>query len=587
MMNVSSALLLVASLFAAVRAASAATTTYTSAWAGGVIAPGDTVVIDNGGSITGNVTADGTLQFNQATALTVTSTISGTGGIRLTNAGTVALAGLTAGAGRYDLAIVASAGELAIGSTGTNVFVVGDTGRGSLTVNGGTVRSGTGILAFNAGSVGTATVSSGTWANAAGAAGRVLFVGHSGSATLDVNGGFVTNANSYVGFNAGSEGAVNVSSGTWQNRGGLYLGGGVNGTGGVGSLTLTGGNITSVGGYVGWSTTGVGNATVTGGTWSLSSSLNVGTSGTGTLTISGSGGTGGTVVVGGSLSRGESGTINLEPGGTLQIGTGTIASGALAADLANNGSLIFSRIGSGTVATAISGSGSLALVGSGTITFSGVNTFTGPTSVNAGALSVTGGFGASAVSVNTGARLLGSGTLGGSVAVQAGGVLSPGVGIESFAVGAVSLFAGSAFVSELDSSAPPSAAADLLAIAGNLSLSGTVDLVLLDLAVTRAAFPNGTTLSLASYTGSWNGGLFRFDGSVLADGATFAAGDQLWTIDYDAALGGANFVGDQLAGGSFVNLVAVPEPAAIVTMGIGLAAAALRWRPRRAAGFRG
>jgi hypothetical protein len=110
--------------------------------------------------------------------------------------------------------------------------------------------------------------------------------------------------------------------------------------------------------------------------------------------------------------------------------------------------------------------------------------------------------------------------------------------------------------------------------------------VLLDLAVTPAAFPAGTTLSLASYTGGWNGGLFRFDGSVLADGDTFAAGEQLWAIDYDAPLGGANFSGDHLAGGNFVNLVAVPEPSALATLGIGLAGGAVWLQRRRTFGIR-
>ena len=585
-MKLSTTILLLACQFVVLSAAHAATTTYTTAWSGGVIAPGDTAVVENGGSITGNVTADGTLQFNQTTSLTVTGTISGTGGIRLTNSGTVALAGVTSGTGRYDLSIVASAGELAIGSTGTNGLILGTTGTGSLAIHGGTVRNGIGILGFNAGSSATATVSSGTWANAAGVAGRILYVGHSGGGMLDVAGGFVTNATGYVGFNAGSVGTVSVRSGTWQNRGQLYVGGGVGGTGGVGELTVSGGNVTSTFGYLGANTTGVGTALITGGTWSLSSNLNVGTSGTGTLTISGSGGGGGTVIVGGTLARGASGTINLSPGGTLQIGTGTTASGGLATDLVNNGSLVFNRTGAATVANTISGSGSLALAGSGTITFSGSNTFTGPTAVNAGALSVTGAFGTSAVSVNPGGRLLGSGTLGGAVAVAAGGVLSPGVGIESLAVGATSLFDGSAFVSELNSTAPLSAAADLLTIAGNLSLSGTVNLVLLDLAVTPAAFPAGTTLSLASYTGGWNGGLFRFDGSVLADGDTFAAGEQLWAIDYDATLGGANFSEDHLAGGNFVNLVAVPEPSALATLGIGLAGGAVWLQRRRTFGIR-
>ena len=52
--------------------ARAVTTTYTSAWSGGTIAPGDTVVLNNGASVTGNVVANGTLQFNQSgTTLTV------------------------------------------------------------------------------------------------------------------------------------------------------------------------------------------------------------------------------------------------------------------------------------------------------------------------------------------------------------------------------------------------------------------------------------------------------------------------------------------------------------------------------------
>ncbi|MFY8222232.1 MAG: hypothetical protein ACOVJ6_10020, partial [Pirellulales bacterium] len=131
-MKLFTTILLLACKFVVLSAAHAATTTYTTAWSGGVIAPGDTAVVENGGSITGNVTADGTLQFNQTTSLTVTSTISGTGGIRLTNSGTVALAGVTSGTGRYDLSIVASAGELAIGSTGTNGLILGTTGTGSL-----------------------------------------------------------------------------------------------------------------------------------------------------------------------------------------------------------------------------------------------------------------------------------------------------------------------------------------------------------------------------------------------------------------------------------------------------------------------
>jgi len=69
----------------------AATTTYTGPWAGGTIAEGDTVVLNNGASVTGNVVANGTLQFNQSkpNLLVISSTISGTGSLSLTNTGTL------------------------------------------------------------------------------------------------------------------------------------------------------------------------------------------------------------------------------------------------------------------------------------------------------------------------------------------------------------------------------------------------------------------------------------------------------------------------------------------------------------------
>ena len=60
--------------------ARAATTTYTSVYTGGTIAPDDTVLLENGATVTGNVTANGTLQFNQSgTTLTISNVISGTG----------------------------------------------------------------------------------------------------------------------------------------------------------------------------------------------------------------------------------------------------------------------------------------------------------------------------------------------------------------------------------------------------------------------------------------------------------------------------------------------------------------------------
>jgi T5SS/PEP-CTERM-associated repeat protein len=554
---------LLLAVFCTPASAVAATTTYTGAWAGGTIAPGDTAILDNGASITGNVEANGLLQFNQTTALTMSAALSGTGGLALTNTGTFTLTGLTSGTGRFDLAITASRGALSIGATGTNALVVGTSGSGSLSMAGGTVRNGTGFLGFAQGSLGTATVTSGSWTNS-----RILYVGHSGTGTLDVAGGVVTNSNAHLGFTAGGVGTAIVSSGTWQNRGQFLVGGAVGGTGGTGSLTMTGGQITNSIGYIAAGTNSVGTVTISGGTWSNSANLNVGTTGTGTLTISGSGGTGGVVIVGGTLSKGASGTINLNAGGTLQIGTGTTATGVLGTDLVNNGALIFNRIGSGTVAASISGTGSLTMAGAATIRFSGTSSYSGATAINAGSLLVNGGLGNTAVSVNAGGTLGGSGTVGGQVTANSGGTLAPGDGLGSLAVGAATLLGGSVFAYEMNSSAP--SAADLLSVTGGLSLAGTVGFSLIDLAASPLSIADGTTFSLINYAGDWNGGLFTYGGSTLADGGIFSVGDQLWRIDYDATVGGLNFSNEYLPDSHFVTLVAVPEPSSCALLFAGL-----------------
>jgi T5SS/PEP-CTERM-associated repeat protein len=571
-------LLAVSLLIAGLRAvapASAAPTTYSGAWSGGTIAPGESVVLADGASLTGNVVANGLLEFAQTTALTTSATISGTGSLAVTNTGTLVLTGLASGTARFNLAISASRGELAIGATGTNPLIVGDTGVGSLSVTGGTVRNGLGFLGFAAGSRGTATVSSGTWANAVGGAARILYVGHSGTGVLDVAGGFVTNASGILGGLAGGVGTATVSSGTWQNRGPLYVGGTVGGNGGTGTLTMTGGRVTSTLSSIGVNTTSVGTVTVTGGTWSNTANLNVGTSGTGTLTISGSGGAGGRVIVGGTLSKGTSGTISLEAGGTLQIGTGSTG-GVLGTDLVNNGALVFNRLGTVTVAASVSGTGSVTLANSATIRMTATNTYSGPTTINAGTLLVDGGLGSTNVVVNAGGSLGGSGVFGGAVSVQAGGTLAPGSGMESLVCGPLTLLDGAAFRSEWDSRAP--ANSDLLTILGDLFLSGTVGLVLDDLAGNPGPYADGTILSLMNYSGSWTGGSFSRSGASLADESVFFIGGQLWRIDYDATAGGVNRTAEYLPDSRFVNLVAVPEPSAGVLLGIGLLGPALACR---------
>ena len=573
--------LLLAALFACHDTAVAATATYTSAWAGGTIDPGDTAIINDGASITGNVVANGTLQFNQTSALTMSNTISGTGAVALTNTGTLTLTGLSSGTGSFDMAIRVSNGQFNIGSTGTNPLIVGNSGTGTLEVTGGQFTNRTGYLGYSAGSVGMATVSGGTWSNST----RFLYVGYGGSGTLEVAGGSVTNSSGVIGTIAGGVGAVTVSSGTWTNGGPLYVGGSVTGTGGTGTLNVTGGRVTSVTSNIGFSVDSSGTVTVTGGTWSNSSSVFVGRSGTGTLTISGSNGAGGIVIVGGTLTTGTSGTLNLNAGGTLQIGTGT-TTGVLNTDLVNNGALVFNRIGTGTVSKSISGSGSLTVLGSGTLIFSGTSSYSGDTAVNAGSLVVAGALGNTAVSVNAGGLLGGSGAIDGAIEVARGGTLAPGTGISSLATGPVTLLDGSTFTYDLNSSASPAVGADLLLVSGDLALSGTVGLTFTDLAASPIAFANGTIFSLVTYTGSWNSGLFSYGGAPLADGGMFTVGSQSWMIDYDASGGGVNFSGEYVPNSSFVNIAAVPEPTSWAMLVAGFACGGYSWWRRRASSAR-
>ena len=424
------ALVALACLFGGASSARAQTTTTygsggsSNTFTGGTIAPGDTVLLNDGATVTGNVTSNGTLQFNQSgTTLTISNTISGTGTLSLTNTGTLNLTGTSRAANTIvlDMTTSASAGVLRIRS-GTGALWVGGTGTGTLTVNGGYVSNTAGTLGSSAGGVGTATVSSGTWANSTN-----LTVGGTGTGTLNVNGGSVSNTDATISRSADSVGTATVSSGTWANSGNLTVG-----SGGTGTLNVSGGYVSNSVGILGNNTSGVGTATVSSGTWANSGNLTVGNRGTGTLNVTGgyvsnatgavgsdvggvgtatvssgtwanSGGltvggsgsgtlnvTGGLVSVSGTLSTGTGGTINLNAGGTLQIGVGGTTGGlGVATTLVNNGTLVFNRSDAITIdAAGISGTGTVQNDGTGTTTLTGQTSFTNGLGATAGRLIV-------------------------------------------------------------------------------------------------------------------------------------------------------------------------------------------------------
>jgi hypothetical protein len=193
-------------------------------------------------------------------------------------------------------------------------------------------------------------------------------------------------------------------------------------------------------------------------------------------------------------------------------------------------------------------------------------------------LAVNGSLANTTTTVGTGATLQGSGSISGSVTVQGGGTLATGNSIESLTTGALSLQALSTFAYEINNDAAAIVAGDLTAVTGNLTLDlgNTAILTLTDLG--SGSWSAGEKLTLISYSGVWNNGLFNYASSTLANGSTFTFSGMEWAFNYNDTVAGTNYTGD-LTGSNFVTMTAVPEPNVAALLG-GLAAFALLRRRR-------
>ena len=397
--------------------ARAATTTYdtnNTPYAGGTIDPGDTVLLNDGAAVTGDVIDNGTLQWNQTGALTISSTISGTGTLSLTNTGTLNLNGATSPANTVvlDMTTNVSAGLLQIRS-GNGFLRIGNSGTGLLTVNGGSVTSNESFLGSNVGSDGTVTVANGTWAIS-----WHLHVGGSGGGTLNVTGGSVSNNGGYLGESVGGNGTVTVSSGTWANSGSIYVG-----QEGAGTLNLSGGRVTSNQGYVGQRASSRGGVIVSNGTWANSGVFYVGVSGTGTLDMTG-----------GSVTNNFASYLGASAGGS---GAATVSGGTWA----TNGLLIIGQSGVGTLAVnGGSVTNTSATLGSGTGS-NGTATATSGTWTNSGILTV--GFSGTGTLTMSGGLVTVGGTLStggaGTINLNSGGTLQIGTGGTTGVLGVAAL----------------------------------------------------------------------------------------------------------------------------------------------------
>jgi outer membrane autotransporter protein len=195
--------------------------------------------------------------------------------------------------------------------------------------------------------------------------------------------------------------------------------------------------------------------------------------GSGTLILAGANTyAGGTLLDVGTLGIASNGALGagalaMQPGTTLQFeASGLTLPNAI---VLNADPTIDTGSNTDTISGVISGAGSLDKIGSGTLILTAANTYSGPTDVQAGTLGLRGSL-ASTVTVESGAILGGTGTIGGLIA-NSGATVAPGVlgAYARFTVtGEASFAVGSTFAVNVN----PTGQNDKLATSGTTTIAG-------------------------------------------------------------------------------------------------------------------
>lgn len=313
-----------------------------NAYTGGTSISGSVIQVGDGGTSgslgSGPITNGGVLEFNRSDFVTLGNAISGSGAVRQNGSGTLLLSGANSHAGDTTL----NAGTLRLASAtalGTG---------GTLVINGGVLDSGTPGLVL-------ATDNPQAWNT------DVVFAGTN---DLNVGAGAVS-----LGSDPFLPRSVTVNAGT-LTVGGVVSDGGFTGLvkAGPGTLVLAGANT-----YAG--------TTLNAGTLTVSDGGSLGST-TGPLVINNLAPDDGTDVVlnvNGAVATGSlSGTISAP---TRGVNTATIA-------IAANKSLTVNQSLDDTYYGLITGAGTFIKSGAATLTLTGVNTYTGGTTLTQGVLSV-------------------------------------------------------------------------------------------------------------------------------------------------------------------------------------------------------
>jgi T5SS/PEP-CTERM-associated repeat protein/autotransporter-associated beta strand protein len=408
----------------------------------GAIGAGN-LAITNGGSLAtssagylgfftngvGVVTVDGAgSQWTTAGGIDVGE--SGRGRLSISNDGTVTSAGaINIGyfAGSSGLVAVDGAGST-LSLTSAAGLYVGAAGNGTLTItNGGAVTGINMLVGEFVGGPGSILVdgagSSLTMTNA-------LSLGQAAQGTLVIrNGGAVTTANAAVGGQTGSPGGSVVIDGvgsSWTLGNLLYVS-----FNSPGSVAVThGASLNTSATAIGLNSGSNGSISVdgAGSSWTNGSTVSIGEAGTGALSIS----NGGAVSVAGQLvianQAGSNGALNIGAApGSAAVAPGTLSTASIQFG-AGTGAINFNHTSSAYLFSPdITGAGAVNQLSGHTI-LTGNESYTGPTSVSGGTLSVNTSIASSSlIKVNAGGTLGGIGTAG-NTTINSGGVFAPGNG---------------------------------------------------------------------------------------------------------------------------------------------------------------
>ena len=175
--------------------------------------------------------------------------------------------------------------------------------------------------------------------------------------------------------------------------------------------------------------------------------------------------------------------VNSYTGGTnVMDGTLQGTTDSLKGDIMNDATVTFSQSSDGAYAGVISSGGDVTKEGTGNVSFSGVNTYTGTTTVNAGTLTINGSI-VSATTVNAAGTLAGTGAVNASVTNN--GTVSAGVG-----------GSGTLTVNSFTNSATGTVQADITTAGTNgvLAVTGAADL------------SAGGTVNVNAAAGNYNAG---------------------------------------------------------------------------------